>query len=110
MNPSSHIEENYNKKHAVARNCVERCNGVLKSRFRCLHRHRVLTYSPTQASHIINSCAVLHNMCIERRIPYEIDEFCNEDSDDEEEYDTATNSPTLAAARVLRNRVASAMI
>lgn len=27
-------EERYNNRHASARNCVERCIGVLKSRFR----------------------------------------------------------------------------
>ncbi|GLV38132.1 hypothetical protein CBL_10099 [Carabus blaptoides fortunei] len=46
-----------------------RCNGVLKMRFRCLLKHRVLHYAPTMASKIINACTVLHNMCIKNNLP-----------------------------------------
>ncbi|XP_035209924.1 putative nuclease HARBI1 [Stegodyphus dumicola] len=41
--------EMYNKKHATARSCIERCIGVLKSRFRCLLHARELNYEPTTA-------------------------------------------------------------
>lgn len=46
------------------RSVIERCNGVLKGRFRCLIKDRVLHYTPNKASKIINACTVLHNMCI----------------------------------------------
>ncbi|KAJ8944584.1 hypothetical protein NQ314_009455 [Rhamnusium bicolor] len=39
-------EEQYNNVHAAARNCVERCFGVLKGRFRCLLGELTLRYSP----------------------------------------------------------------
>lgn len=55
-------ESNYNKMHCSMRNVVERLNGVLKQRFRCLLRHRVLHYSPLKAGKIIYACCVLHNM------------------------------------------------
>lgn len=38
-------------------------------RFRCLLKHRVLHYTPQVASQIITSCAVLHNICIKKKIP-----------------------------------------
>ncbi|XP_050311001.1 putative nuclease HARBI1 isoform X2 [Anthonomus grandis grandis] len=62
-------EENYNIRQKQARSIIERCNGVLKLRFRCLLKHRVLHYDPTTASKIINACTVLHNMCIIHNIP-----------------------------------------
>ncbi|KAK9717537.1 DDE superfamily endonuclease [Popillia japonica] len=66
QNPENPDEEEYNSRHASARATVERCNGLLKMRFRCLlkHRNRVLHYTPQAASKIINACVVLHNMCI----------------------------------------------
>ena len=53
------VQETFNKRHASARNTVERCNGLLKSRFRCLSQYRVLHYTPTKAASITNACAVL---------------------------------------------------
>lgn len=69
LTPVLNAEENspearYTHMHVKARNCVERCFGVLKGRFRCLHKHRTLEYSPIKAGRIINACAVLHNFCI----------------------------------------------
>ncbi|XP_023243392.1 putative nuclease HARBI1 isoform X1 [Centruroides sculpturatus] len=61
-------EQKYNSSLISTRIIVERCNGLLKSRFRCLHKHRVLNYSPYKAGLIINACAVLHNMCIVHKI------------------------------------------
>lgn len=51
------------------RSIIERCNGVLKMRFRCLFKQRVLHYDPETASKIINACVVLHNLCIEHNLP-----------------------------------------
>ena len=62
-------EGQYNRCHVRARNCIERCNGVLKQRFRCLLQHRVLHYSPITAGNIIHSCVVLHNMATKARLP-----------------------------------------
>lgn len=62
-------EERFNNRLKSARNLIERCNGVLKNRFRCLLKHRVLHYSPQKAGLIINACVCLHNMCIENNVP-----------------------------------------
>ncbi|KAM7299918.1 putative nuclease HARBI1 isoform X1 [Ixodes scapularis] len=54
----------FNKAHSSMRSVVERCIGLLKSKFRCLQRHRALHYHPTTAAAIITACAVLHNICL----------------------------------------------
>ncbi|XP_029835952.2 putative nuclease HARBI1 [Ixodes scapularis] len=54
----------FNKAHSSMRSVVERCIGLLKSRFRCLQRHRALYYHPTTATAIITACAVLNNICL----------------------------------------------
>jgi len=62
-------EAEYNRKQMKCCLIIEQCNGVLKMRFRCLLKHRVLHYSPPTASKIIYTCAVLHNMCINENVP-----------------------------------------
>ena len=84
-NPSNASEEAYNRCHQLARHRVERCIGVLKSRFRCLSRQRILMYSPAKAGAIINSCIVLHNILVEKKYPVEeiyIDEEIEENEED----------------------------
>lgn len=73
-------EESFNEVFRKTRCTIERCNGVLKARFRCLLKDRVLHYAPTKATKIINACAVLHNMCVNSNI----EEPSVEDLDDEQ--------------------------
>jgi len=63
-------EARYNKWFGKTRSIIERCNGVLKMRFRCLLKHRVLHYSPEKAASIINACVILHNICITNNLPF----------------------------------------
>lgn len=62
-------ERRYNDSHTLGRNCIERVNGVLKGRFRCLLGERKLRYEPQKVGVIINACCILHNMCIKWRVP-----------------------------------------
>lgn len=62
-------EERFNNAFKSGRSIIERCNGVLKNRFRCLLKDRVLHYHPVKASKIVKACAVLHNMCCNANIP-----------------------------------------
>lgn len=62
-------EERFNNALTTVRNTIERCNGLLKNRFRCLLKDRCLHYQPLKASKIVNACAALHNMCLQRNIP-----------------------------------------
>lgn len=70
--PPDTPEAVYTQRHCYARNCIERCFGLLKGRFRCLLKHRILHYDPTTAAKIVYSCVVLHNICIKRNIPFEV--------------------------------------
>lgn len=81
LQPRGNAENRYNKAHARARNVIERVNGLLKSRFRCLHK---LNLEPTVASKITNACAVLHNLCILFRVPFDDENDYNSDDDDDE--------------------------
>ncbi|KAG0426109.1 hypothetical protein HPB47_026761 [Ixodes persulcatus] len=54
----------YNAAHASMRLAVERCIGLLKSRFRCVQKHRVLYHHPRIAGTIVAACAMLHNICL----------------------------------------------
>lgn len=107
------VEERFNKRHASARVSVERCNGVLKSRFRCLLKHRVLHYLPETAGHITNACAVLHNICNERNLYFEYADLEDDDllppnnySDDDDDDDHQRNYPSAASAAEIRYRIA----
>ncbi|KAH7980604.1 hypothetical protein HPB49_017523 [Dermacentor silvarum] len=58
--PMQTAEGEYNTAHATLRSVVERCNGLLMSRFRCLQRYRTLLYEQERAANIVAACAVLH--------------------------------------------------
>ena len=74
-------EHAFNEKFLKARKVIERCFGVLKMRFRCLLKHRVLHYSPQRAANIIYAVLCLHNICIENGLSLFEDDS---DSDDDE--------------------------
>lgn len=80
---SNSREAHYNFAHKHARNVVERAFGLLKSRWRCLHKHRVLHYDPATAAKIVYACVMLHNICVDEHHGIE-DEEAEEMVDDEE--------------------------
>ncbi|GBP97406.1 Putative nuclease HARBI1 [Eumeta japonica] len=80
--PPGSREYRYTKVHAKTRNRIERCIGLLKSRWRCLLKHKTLHYNPDIAQKIIIACCILHNMAIEHNIPPI--ELSEEDFRDEE--------------------------
>lgn len=65
-------EEHFNIAYTSTRSEVERCIGILKSRFRYLQRHRTLHYSPRKAGTILAACVALHNLCLERLEPFSL--------------------------------------
>ncbi|XP_037503401.1 putative nuclease HARBI1 [Rhipicephalus sanguineus] len=78
-------EGKYNSGHASMRSIVERCIGLLKSRFRCLQRYRTLHYSPERSSIIVAACAVLHNLCIEEG-DIGVDDFSDDSGNESSEH------------------------
>lgn len=109
-NPHGEQEERYNIIHKCARATIERVNGILKMRFRCLLKHRLLHYSPTMASKIIHACVVLHNICILNNIGIEEDDedfdfgLINEPLNEINNANARVN-PELAAGRRVQRRI-----
>ncbi|XP_045200162.2 putative nuclease HARBI1 [Mercenaria mercenaria] len=68
--PATEKEVQFNQAYPVGRMVVERAFGMLKSRFRCLHRTEGVLYkSPGKCCQIVTACTRLHNFCLERNIP-----------------------------------------
>lgn len=100
LTPSPHAPEGsqaakYNVAHKHARNVVERAFGVLKMRFRCLHKHRVLHYAPAKAAKLVYACMVLHNICRHYKLALQSD-------DDEEQMDEEVDDVTGGEAVEVR--------
>ncbi|KAH7975254.1 hypothetical protein HPB49_025344 [Dermacentor silvarum] len=103
--PARTAEGRYNTAHASMRSVVERCIGLLKSRFRCLQRHRALHYEPDRAANIVAACAVLRNLCLD-----EGDSAFDEVDDDDSSNSSSDNAnggslplvvPRARAARIM---------
>lgn len=113
------IESFYNERHKQTRVKIECCNGVLKARFRCLLKHRVLHYKPRKACEIINACVVLHNLCIEYNIPLPEDHddnnievdfgIINDIREDQDQNVARAINPELANGQRARNTVARSL-
>ncbi|KAJ1173000.1 hypothetical protein NDU88_004842, partial [Pleurodeles waltl] len=83
LNPTTPAERRYKAAHRATRNVMERTFGLLKSRFRCLHKSGgALQYSPETTCRIVTTCAILHNIATTRGIPVEI---CDSESDEDDD-------------------------
>ncbi|XP_065280784.1 putative nuclease HARBI1 [Dermacentor albipictus] len=83
--PAQTAEGQYNTAHGAMRSVVERCIGLLKSRFRCLQQYCTLLYEPERAANIVAACAVLHNLRLSEG---------NIDSGDDDSDDVSSSSST----------------
>ncbi|RUS84009.1 hypothetical protein EGW08_008231 [Elysia chlorotica] len=66
LTPFPHVQtapqEQYNYAHSATRTTIERCIGVLKRRFHCLHTE--LRLAPRRVCKIVSVCMMLHNFAI----------------------------------------------
>ena len=78
LRPANAAQERFNRRHKQIRSAVERCNGVLKMRWRCLTKP--LMYQPPRSSRIIAACAALHNFALAHgvELPVDMDNFEDE--------------------------------
>lgn len=60
LNPTTTAEQRYNNAQVLARNCIERTNGILKRRFPCLKYGMRLRVKNSLA--VIVATTVLHNI------------------------------------------------
>ena len=101
LNPQTPPEVAYTRAFVSTRVTIERCNGVLKRRFHCLHSE--LRYSPERACKIITACLVLHNMAIEFGTPAPDPQDDNNDNDDDD--NTVCNDNPTLSGRAMRQRI-----
>lgn len=104
-NPATGGEFKYNKSHVKTRNTIERAFGVLKLRFRCLHKTGGCLLSPPErCTKIITSCAVLHNICISNNIPVPSTDDDDDDTDDNITF--VDNTPNIRANNIRSKLIA----
>ena len=107
LHPHGRAEAAYNYSHIHTRVVIERAFGVLKSRFRCLHKSGgSLTYAPAKCCNIILACTILHNMCIDANVDLAEDgddddneDDGNSDSSDDEDDHANDNAPNRRVVR-----------
>lgn len=98
--PKWMAEERYKWAHHTTRTVIERCNGILKRRFHCLHGE--LRVSPERACHIVAACTVLHNHALDYRHPLEEEDLHWAETDEEEEEICSDNN---IQGNLARNRL-----
>ncbi|XP_063910658.1 putative nuclease HARBI1 [Zophobas morio] len=98
-------EGRYTYAHRLARNSIERCIGVLKTAWRCLHKDRVLKYHPLFVAKIFYTCGILHNIMRMRNIEIEIDYDMHNELEVEDFNDADFNVQLLHLGRQRRNNV-----
>ncbi|XP_037930125.1 putative nuclease HARBI1 [Teleopsis dalmanni] len=115
-NPAdSSAEQQFNKKHVLGREIIERCSGTFKNRFRCLIGARGLHYTPEKAKKVIHVCAALHNICIKYDLSEPTPPDIYQDNDDNEPEDdpleiSNDDSPLGANPHLLRDENARSIM
>ena len=101
INPHTPPEVAYSRAFVSTRVTIERCNGVLKRRFHCLHAE--LRYTPQRSCKTTTACVVLHNMALEFGTP-DPDQQDDSDGDDNEDNTVCNDNPTISG-RAMRQRI-----
>lgn len=110
-NATSVAEQRYNRAHVKTRNTIERAFGLLKMRFRCLHRTGgCLQSPPSTCAKIITACAVLHNICIDKAVPAPEEDNTVTDTPDVTDDATDTVSGNTTGARLRQQLIAKRFV
>lgn len=81
LRPVNQAQQNYNAAHTRTRTVTESCFGWWKRRFMVLHGE--IKCKPVRVSKIIEACAVLHNIALDRKETMaEVDNDIARDEDD----------------------------
>ena len=91
----------YTQHHIRTRVSVERCNGLLKARFRCLSSDKLLRYAPDIVGNIVNACAALHNICIRGNLQADFEVPIDQEDDNHEVEHLQGNDAGFVARRHL---------
>lgn len=102
LSPETAADRKYNVCHRSTRSVIERTYGIWKMRFRCLYKK--MTFTPDKNINIILSTAVLHNRCVDRRIPLDDSNLDPEERDNELNIDENL-SVDSADGRIQRNHI-----
>lgn len=100
-------EEAYNTAHCGTRCTIERCIGILKRRWHCLHTE--LRVAPEKACEIICACVVLHNRATQ--LNHRLDDAMDVDNNEENDITaavpirTVTERARVAAGKAARDRL-----
>ncbi|XP_069098681.1 putative nuclease HARBI1 [Pleurodeles waltl] len=83
LEPGTPRQRRYNAAHKQTRSIIDKTCGLLRGRFRCLHKSGgALQYDPTMCCKIIATCAMLHNLAVRWSLP---NEAASDDSEEEED-------------------------
>ncbi|KAJ1100788.1 hypothetical protein NDU88_005863 [Pleurodeles waltl] len=108
LTPSNECERRYNNAHKRTRNLIERTFGLLKARFRCLHRSGgALQYTPITAFKIVVACAILHNIATRRGLPLTPADPDPDDEEQEQPHRHHVDRSTANQGRLRREHIAS---
>ena len=67
LNPRDAREQAYTNAQCMTRSVIERCNGVLKRRWHCLHGE--IRLHPKKVCRVICACVMLHNRATQLGLP-----------------------------------------
>jgi hypothetical protein len=81
INPRGPKEEAYNTALCGTRCTVERCIGILKRRWHCLHAE--LRVAPAKACKIVCACVALHNRAMQ--LHHDLGDDLDDDDDDDDD-------------------------
>lgn len=106
LNPACQNERRYNVMQRKTRNTSERCIGVWKMRFLCLHKFGgCLMFSPARCVNVIVATAILHNICVRHNVPLDVDlpdDEREQEEDDDGQQQQDQGAPQHAGVRVRR--------